>query len=318
MLQFRGITRTELGDPAGLDELREGVRLGRELGLGYETAVGYSNLGELLGLEQGPAEGLLVVDEALEFSEQRGLGFVAALTKSTRSRLLFMSGVWDKAICDADEVLRLAKGAAYMCLDPLMVRAEIYVNRGEVAQAAAVIEDLLPLGRRIGDLQALAPALTVGALVEIALENRSRAAELVAEIENATRNNAVWRGRVAADFVRVCVRTGDLRLAESMLASSDTRGQHRHNTILSARAALAEATGEHERGAALYAKAAQLWAEYGHALEQGHGLFGAGRCYVAVGRHHDAVPKLEEAHAIFVRLGARPLLEAVEAQLAYA
>jgi DNA-binding SARP family transcriptional activator/tetratricopeptide (TPR) repeat protein len=318
MLQFRGMARSELGDPGGLEELREGVRLGRELGLSYETAVGYSNLGELVGREEGPAEGLLILREAIDFAEQRGQGYVSVWSKAARTRLLFVSGAWDEALREVDDVLRLAQGVTYISLEPLAAQAEILVYRGAVAEAAAVMEDLLPLARRIGDLQALAPAITAGALVESARGKLSGAIELVKEIDEATRDNAVWRSRIAAECIRVCLAASDLSLAESLLAPSDTRGKDRRNRVLSARAALAEAKGELERAAALYAEVADLWSRYGHPLEHGHALLGEGRCVAGLRRDREAVLRFEEARAIFEGLGARPLVAEVDDQLAYA
>jgi hypothetical protein len=179
------------------------------------------------------------------------------------------------------------------------------------------MEDLLPLGRRIGDLQALAPALAVGATVERARGNIPVAIELVEELEEATRDNAVFRSRVVAECVRVCVAASNVPLAESLLTPADTRGRHRHVNVLSARAMVAEAKDELEQAAVLHAHAAELWSEYGDSLERGHGLLGAGRCLVRLGRERDAAGRLEEARAIFERLGAHPLVAEIDEQLGH-
>jgi hypothetical protein len=81
---------------------------------------------------------------------------------------------------------------------------------------------------------------------------------------------------------------------------------------------LTEARGGHDAASALYAEVAEHWADYGFALERGQASLGAGRCLVAVGRHHEAATRLDEAREVFDALRAGPLLAEADRILAQA
>ncbi|HTE66109.1 MAG TPA: hypothetical protein VK736_07605, partial [Candidatus Binatia bacterium] len=66
--------------------------------------------------------------------------------------------------------------------------------------------------------------------------------------------------------------------------------------------------GGHDAASAFYAEVAEHWASYGFVLERGQAALGAGRCLVAVGRHHEAAGHLIEARRAFDALRAGPLL----------
>ena len=94
-----------------------------------------------------------------------------------------------------------------------------------------------------------------------------------------------------------------------------TLPRHRY-ALLSARAAIVEGRGERAEALELYEEAARRWARFGHALEHGHALLGAGRCLAALGRAERARERFVVARAAFQRLGARPLAADVDARLA--
>jgi hypothetical protein len=52
------------GNADGVDDLREAVRMGLELGLGEETALAYGNLAYQLWLRESPADPILVFHDA--------------------------------------------------------------------------------------------------------------------------------------------------------------------------------------------------------------------------------------------------------------
>ena len=74
--------------------------------------------------------------------------------------------------------------------------------------------------------------------------------------------------------------------------------------------------GEHEAAAAGFADAASRWHEFGVPYEEAHALLGEGRCLVTLGRSREVRQPLEQARAIFTRLGANPALEETTALLA--
>ena len=77
---------------------------------------------------------------------------------------------------------------------------------------------------------------------------------------------------------------------------------------------LAETQGDLHKATGLYEQAAERWTQYGHVLERGQGLLGAGRCLVRLNRPQ-AASKLQDARTSFTTLGARPLLAETDAWL---
>jgi hypothetical protein len=114
------------------------------------------------------------------------------------------------------------------------------------------------------------------------------------------------------------VAAGAIQLAEGLLdTDAHLAARHRYS-VLTGRAVLTEARGGHEAACALYGELAKQWADYGFALERGQAALGAGRCLVALGRHHEAAPRLDEARRVFGALRAEPLLAEVDRLLAQA
>ena len=103
-------------------------------------------------------------------------------------------------------------------------------------------------------------------------------------------------------------------LASQLIDHAPTRAARHQHARLTAQAVLAEARGDLQEAAGLYEHAAERWTQYGHVLERGQGLLGAGRCLVRL-NGPQAAPKLQDARTSFAALGARPLLAETDAWL---
>ena len=151
--------------------------------------------------------------------------------------------------------------------------------------------------------------MAVVSLIEHARGNQSTAVRLIEEIEEVTRDRPVFRARHLPEALRVCVAAGAIRLGERLLdTSGHAAARHRHS-VLAGRAVLTEARGRQEEASALYAEAAERWADYGFALERGQAALGAGRCLVALGRPpRGGRPTWTRLGRTFDALRAGPLL----------
>ena len=109
--QFRGSARCELGDADGVNDLREAVRMGLELGLGEETALAYGNLAYQLWLRESPAESLAVWQKAAEFADQRGFEMQAMWSRNGQLEALFDLGRWDEVLEISERVIALGRVA---------------------------------------------------------------------------------------------------------------------------------------------------------------------------------------------------------------
>ena len=104
-LGFRGLSRLNLGDVGGLDDQREALEGFRDLGLSSMTAVALINLGDMVWLTDGPAAGLELHRESIEFAERRGLIAAAMWSRAETTWMLHDLGEWDELLRVADEVL---------------------------------------------------------------------------------------------------------------------------------------------------------------------------------------------------------------------
>jgi class 3 adenylate cyclase/tetratricopeptide (TPR) repeat protein len=319
--QLRGLARCQLGDVAdGLADLREALRRSLDLGLGNETIRSYGNLGDWVWYAEGPAQSLDVKRAGIAFGERHGLTLPVAWAKAETIWPLFDLGRWDELLLLADELIEWdrGRGGGQIAVVARTYTAYVVGCRGEIGQALALAEEFLPRAREIRDPQVLVPAVAVMAILEHARSNRSTSVRLIEEIEELTRHRPVFRARHLPEAVRACAAAGAIPLAERLLESSaHAASRHRHS-VLAARAVLAEARGRLEEAGALHAEASERWADYGFALERGQAALGAGRCLVALGRHHEAMAPLDEARGVFAALGAAPLSGEAERILARA
>src|ERR671918_419691 len=70
--RFGGTLDKFIGDPGGLDDLREALRVALDAGLTYQAGLWYANLADKLG-EFDPAAGLATFRDGIGFARRRGL-----------------------------------------------------------------------------------------------------------------------------------------------------------------------------------------------------------------------------------------------------
>jgi tetratricopeptide (TPR) repeat protein len=310
-LQFLGSARFELGDLAGLDDMRQALRIGLETGLSWETGTAYSNLAEPIWLTEGPAAGLELKRTAVEFSISRGLTYYANYIGAEMLWLLFDIGRWDELLASADEAIRWDgdHGGSQISMIALTMKARVLACRGQTAAASALEPAYLPPAQEIGDAQALVPALVSAALGRLALRDVTGAVALIEELDERTHGRVVLqRVQELPAVARICA-AGDAAATARRFIPTDgdlffARGRH---GVTTARAVLAEADGDLEGARALYATAARGWHEFGCPGEHASALIGEGRCLVALGRAEEARAFADDARQIATALKARPL-----------
>jgi class 3 adenylate cyclase/tetratricopeptide (TPR) repeat protein len=316
-LDARGLGRTDVGDPGGLDDLRAALAIGLESGASLDTAVIYGNLAEPLWSAEGPASALANCQEGVDFARRRGLTEVVVWLHTHSLGPLGDLGRWDELLALADEVIVHDRdhGGRYVSVMAAGCKGQVLVRRGQLAAAAAVVDELLPQARSIDDLQVLVPALVTAALLHQTRGEQVAALALAEEVDRLTRerNGGHWyRGQHLADLARTAAAAGARPLVERLTAEQ-VYARHRHGAA-TARAVLAEADGDLESAISLHERAAADWEAYGHLPEQGLALLGAGRCLRRLGRP-EAAARLRAALVVFERLGAGPLREEAGAWL---
>jgi tetratricopeptide (TPR) repeat protein len=292
-----------------MEDLRAGLALGLELGSGYDTAVIYNNLAEPVWLVEGPEAALAMCESGIDFAERRGLSEPAMWLRSATVAPLLDLGRWEEAVAVADEAIAwdLAHGGDYLAIGCRRYLTLVLAWQGDLIAARDLATRVLPRARQIDDLQQLVPALVNAALVEHATGDKAAALALVAEAARLTAERAGGRrflGQHLADMVRVAAGP-DPALARGLIEATEPSATRYRHAATTARAVLAEATGDPGAAATLYAEAAAGWSAYGQVLEHALALLGQGRCLAAAGRL-DAADLLRVAHQRLRALGARP------------
>jgi class 3 adenylate cyclase/tetratricopeptide (TPR) repeat protein len=305
-LSYRGLARCYAGDLDGLADLREALATAERLGLSRENARVLLILAEVVWASESPTAALEATRSGEDVASRRGLGEMLIGCQTTSLGPLFDLGRWDELLGVADEVIDRSSdaGGGYYSLLALPWKAQVLLRRGRASEAAAASIELVRLAKRVRDAQVLVPALVTSALVSLHGGNPDEGMRTVADLEAISDVSIDWyREQCIADLVRICVAAGDAAAAQRFLDAAGAFALRHRLGVLSARASLAEATGATESAERMYEEAARGWQGYGHVLEMGLALLGAGRCLTKLGRP-EASDRLRGARDAFEALGA--------------
>jgi tetratricopeptide (TPR) repeat protein len=278
-LHIRGDSRCSSGDAGGLDDLREALRIARETGSASDVVTSNDYVAEWLAAIEGPAVALPQYEEGIAIAERRGVVMQGQWTRAGSLSSLFELGRWDDVDRRCRELLDTAPGHLDATIESTAHTwlTHVAVLRG-VPQPAGRAGELLDLARPIGELQVMAPALVVAALLAWVRGDREGAAGHVREFADITRDAAAeYRMSQLAEAVRLALWAGRLELARSLVAEGEVATTLRGTrNLVAARAALAEAEGD-DAAADAYREAAEGWRTYGNPLEEAHALLGMAR-----------------------------------------
>jgi class 3 adenylate cyclase/tetratricopeptide (TPR) repeat protein len=314
-LGYRGFSRVYTEGHAGFAEMEHALELLVERGAGRDAAILQNNLGVARYPLEGPAASLESFETGIAFCEQRGLGESAAQLESNCPGLLVELGRPEEALERAARlaVVLEASGDTHSLTEVRTVELAGRVARGE-RTAPGDIEWVVETARTVGAADILALALSVASA---ALTSRApgRASSLLAELEQAAgTRDSVYYTRELASMLRTALVVGDPKLANRLAQGLKPRYPLDEHALCTARAQLAEATGDVVEAATFYAEAATRWQEFGNVPEYAHVLLGQGRCLLAAGRPAAEKP-LREARKLFAAIGYKPALAATEALL---
>jgi class 3 adenylate cyclase/tetratricopeptide (TPR) repeat protein len=314
-LQYRGAARAGMGERAGLDDLREALRRGLEIGLGFEVAITYNNLAYQLWFWEGPAAALRMWEEMTAFCRTRGFATLGMWAGAGTLESLFDLGEWDRVLEMTEEMEAWDRehGRTRVTVIALTYRAWIHLRRGELEEASQALEELLPGAREVGYAEFLAPGLVIAAEISLARGDVDRALAFTREFVEITSAQPEYRGIYLPVVVRTLVDAGAVSEAERLVGQTPEPTSERPRLSLrSTRAVVAAARGDHEAAVAMFEEALPGWAAYGFGLEEARVLLGLARSLLALGRAGEARPRLIRARELASRLRAAPLLEEID------
>jgi class 3 adenylate cyclase/tetratricopeptide (TPR) repeat protein len=314
-LGYRGYARVWLGDADGIMDMEQALALLIERGAGQYAATLQNNLAIARHPVEGPARSLAEFEQALVFSEQRGIREISLLLESSCPTLLAELGRTEEALERARRVAATAEasGSAHTLIELRAVELATLLARGELegrGEAGWLVE--AARSSRAADMVVVGLGPAADAL---AAETPDEARVLLAELEQAPGAREMpYYARQLAAMVRTALAAGDRALAERLADGLEQRYPLDDHALCAASAQLAEHAGSHAAAAGLYAEAATRWQEFGNVPEQAHALLGRGRCLLTLGELGADVP-LHEARELFESMGYAPALAEVESLL---
>jgi tetratricopeptide (TPR) repeat protein len=313
-LDLRGLARTELGDPLGVEDVRESLRLALLLGDPNTIAHLYGNLADGIWLIDGPRPSLDLLTEGLEFAQSRGQVRWVSWLKADALEGAFELGLWADVLQQADDLMEWERRHEFPVIrcTAMEAKTRVLIETEGTQQAATLITPLLSLATDLVDLQDLVPSLAIAAMAYAKLHEHAASQKLIKEFEQKTGDAANYRARYLPEVVRILVAVDEVEWADRLIPQTTPPLPRNQHAAVTATAIVAEARGEHARALALHQDAADRWKRYGFVLEEGQALFGAGRCLLALGGNVESHKSLQEAREIFARLGARPLIEEID------
>jgi class 3 adenylate cyclase/tetratricopeptide (TPR) repeat protein len=170
----------DVGD--GYQEMRASIALS-ESANSTEALVAWNNLSSLFDTDGLLAEAEAAWRESERVARRFGAAGYLRWVRYGALEWLFMLGRWDEAMAEADELVAAQSEATphYLSYTPYAVRARIETARGDDARALADMAVALELSRRIGDPQAVIPALALAIVTHTAAGEGSKARERLDE-----------------------------------------------------------------------------------------------------------------------------------------
>ncbi len=315
-LGYRGSSRMDIGDPAGIDDMREAIRLATQAGQGREVALLHNNLGINLWGFEGTQAALAELHAGIAYAASRGLTEIADATTASMLSPLFDAGQLDDALALANTLAEDIHDDQISLSEVRSIQARVHTLRGQPALAADYLDWLVTTSREAGAAETLVFGLGAAAITQTALGNTANAAALVTELASApgTRDNPYYAALLPS-LVRTAITLGHPTIAQQLTTDYRPHTPYARHALVTATAVLAEAEGDMQASADGYSDAAARWEQFGVIPEHAHALQDHGRCLINLGRLNEAVPILQHARELFDGLGAAPALAETDALL---
>jgi class 3 adenylate cyclase len=313
-LGYRGLARAMLGEPQGVEQMRQALSLALEQGQGQDAAVLYNNLAYVTWLYQGPQASLALLGEGIEFARRRGISEMAEFMAAGQRSYLAQTGQIEQALTDARRLAdQLQQAGNIQFVDPRSLQLRLLTEQGQ--QQAPDPQPMLEAARDSGQPQYLAFAVAAAAPLLHAQAHTGQARTLLAELDQmrASRTDPVYASLLPG-LVRSALALDDPGLATSLTDGVQPLTPLHQHALTTSQAHLAEASGNHTQAASLYAQAAQQWQQFGTVPETAYAHLGQGRCLHNLGNPEAETP-LREAAELFSTLDYKPALAETEALL---
>ncbi|HKX73938.1 MAG TPA: adenylate/guanylate cyclase domain-containing protein, partial [Acidimicrobiia bacterium] len=181
-LVIRGTALVQMGDPAGIEDIEEGLRIQLDRNDTTRAMSTYNNLATIQIAAGELARGRKTIEEGIAYGTARGLPAHVDWSQNTRNEALFPLGEWDECLRVAEELIAedLKRGGSQVGTFSTYWAALVRFFRGETDEPLAMLEGALSSGREIEDPQVLMPGLG-GLIICYELAGKSAQAKTLAE-----------------------------------------------------------------------------------------------------------------------------------------
>jgi DNA-binding SARP family transcriptional activator/class 3 adenylate cyclase/tetratricopeptide (TPR) repeat protein len=299
-----GLSRVNSGDPAGIDDVDQGLAIALQANVPVAIWRAQTNLATVLKegghLERASA----TFDEAAAVASRFGLVGEQRWVRVERSGIQYILGHWDEALAGADEFVAEVEAGSphYLASYCYETRAQLRLGRDDVLGALADAEHAIELARLTKDPQMLYPTLAVSAHVFRESGDTARASRLADEFLTALRV-LPGSGQVLEYLHRLAWTLSALGRGQELidvLPSSDAP---------SVQAAVAFAARDLRR-------AADICAGMGAATEEARDRLWLAEALIEQNRRAEADVELQRALAFYRSVGATRYIRQAESLLA--
>jgi len=300
-VDIRGLLRVRLGDDRAISDFESAIEDFRELGSPYMT-MAMTHLGGALHNWYGPAR----AEETLRASVSHG-GRIRNATYEADAHLwdidrLFDQGRWDELLESVDHVAAWAEAkgsSSAAAIVAAVMKARVLALRGDYDAALAISGGHIDEAFAFGDEDAVWALTSCSAVEWVAQERGGRTHELLTGITT----NQITSISPIAEITRLLVQVDAADQARTVLDAVPAGPPKFWNNATSARAVLAEASGERMDASRLFAEAVDRWRAFGNPYELAHALAGQARCAIGSSGFALADSAAAEATAMFSQLG---------------
>ncbi len=321
MARRLGATREEAGALSVLgavtedpDILREALRINLDGGFTGRAMSSYNNLTTTLQWVEGPVPATKLIKEAVEMAGQRGHGSGEIWSRLTLLEHRMVEGNLPQSAPMAEALLEEdeARGGSQVTVGAHFHLTTIAYLSDEIAVATDRIETDLAGARKITDLQALAPAFSIGSAVFFEAGDVARGRGLAEEFFEVTSSRRVWRSSFTHWFADGLTASGHEELLRSLTDDPEFRGPVDESLHLLARARLDEADADFGAAIAKLETAIAASDQFGLIVVGARQRLALARCLVATDRADEARGFLKDARSAAADVGAGLYLRKID------
>ena len=314
-LSARANSLLQLGDSSGEEDLRETLRISLDRNETRSALVAYNNLATSVMNSGRLLEGKGLIDEAIEYGSQRGYTSTADWSRMTRCEALFPMGDWEGVSTMAERLITddQARGGSQITTFARMWKAIVLFHRGSTMQARQLWPQALKEARKIQDAQGLFPALAIGVSIWEAAGETAEARHMANELAQIGVENPVFLAIHVPWAAAAMISLGMADQLERMARIAKPNSDWMAAQLGGVRALVDESRDEYEAALTLHRSMIDIGIPLGQRFSVTGARVGAGRCLLALGRLEEAAVELAAARSDAEMMGARRLLDEIDA-----